>query len=367
LIRDISSWIIAALLLACVDKSSTKKIDSIAAKSIAASSAATDSYAELAGDTLRLISIGGRRLPAAAGSARPCDSAHRPLSERRILASDSTYWATGVFAPGCLKGLIAAADTFSWRGSYSVEGDTLTSRGSFALVGDTLYMHASVSGEANQFAGIVFPDSVVEIGASAGSVRRYARNAGAAGDPTLMGRIAVDTVMLARDLDGSGKTDYVARISRLGPGLMERETRLAIYLDAEPGSRRPDWVRPSDKLEEEEPTLSRALSIAPGVSLLDIGWSGGDASGDDVLIVEHGQIRTELSHVIDYGNGAYDVAQKGGQTVVTATLSDLELRGKPVTADIKCPDTFSPGIRLTFDAKADTFTPGAPFCIKTYP
>ena len=369
MLRNISPWVAVALLLGCTSESSTKKTDSAAAKPVTSTaSAAPNRYAELAGDTLQLVSVGGHALPPQSGGGGvACDAAHIPLSQHIVLSADSSYWGRDIFAPGCLDKLIAAADTFEWRGSYRVAGDTLESRGRYRVEGDTLDMHASIWDEANQFSGLIFPDSVVQVDTSREKIRRYARKQGLSSDPTLMGRITVDTVLLARDLDASGKTDYVARISRLGPWRFGRETTLAIYLDAEPGSRPPDWVRPVDVLEEEEPILSHALTIAPGISLIDILWSGADATGDDVVIVEHGKVRKELAHDIDYGNGVFEITQKGGQTVLEATLSNLELRGKPVTANLECRESRLPATRLTFDVKTDGFKPGAPFCVKTNP
>src|SRR5690349_19640853 len=51
----------------------------------------------------------------------------------------------------------------------------------------------------------------------------------------------VDTVLVARDLDGDGNTDYIVRESRVSRG-GPRSRRLAIYLGVQPTVARAMWA-----------------------------------------------------------------------------------------------------------------------------
>jgi hypothetical protein len=172
-----------------------------------------------------------------------------------------------------------------------------------------------------------------------------------------------------RDLDGSGKTDYIVRESRPGRNQSAKDYRLAIYLDAKPGSRAPNWANNWDEMEiGAQQGLQRAYSIAPGASLVDLWWNFADADGDELLVVERGKVRSELTHVVDYGEGVFSITQPEGQTVVEATLGNRNLKvdGALVTggADMKCPGAQMSAVRLTYDSKSGHFTAGPRHCVQ---
>jgi hypothetical protein len=239
------------------------------------------------------------------------------------------------------------------------------SRGGYRIFGDTIGMGvADPGGDMVEFQGRLFPDSVVQIEVGSGKAWRYSRRRGVPGDANAMGSVKIDTVFLARDIDGSGKPDYVIRESRLGPHSPMREYRVAIYLDTGPESRRPNWAMDWDWESGYSQALDKSLSVAAGVWLLEVGFGGADYDGAEVLVVERGGIRKEISLGVDYGNGYMDITQEAGKVVVEATLDNLELRGTPVTSDIKCKATEWRAMRLVFDPKPGHFTPERALCAR---
>jgi hypothetical protein len=306
----------------------------------------------VAGDTLTLVSVGGHALQQQSTSLA-CDSARTPIFQQLIVAADSTLWAHTVYPSACADSLKSASDTVESRGGYRIFGDTLA----MTVPGPARY-------DLPEFHGIIFPDSVVQIETGSEKAWHYSRRRGEPADPTTMGSAKIDTVYLARDIDGSGKSDYVVRETRLGPDLQSRENRIAIYIDRDATSRRPTWAKEWDSDGEENQALVQSLQLSPASWLLDIGYDGGDYSGDDVLIVERGTIRKVIYHGIDYGNGYLKITQEGGRVVVEASLDNLELDGSPVESAIKCTNSEWRAIRLIFDPAKNHFTPERAFCTK---
>ena len=344
--RTIFTCLVIALVTGCKTDARTPPGDSAIVTASSSSPPAShtgNDYSILAGDTLQLVSVGGRSLAPPVGVALACDSAHTPLRQQLVLSSDSTYWGVTVARPGC-------------RDTVERESDTVAHRGAYAISGDTIFIYSADPTNHSELAGLVFSDSVVQTGTTPNQVWRYSRRQGAAGDPAEMGPIRTDSVLLANDIDGSGKTDYVVREARGATNLMAaKEYRLAIYLDTKPRSRPPDWKNDWDMEAGKDQGLSKFLSLAPGVSFLEVQWSGGDFDGDDVLIAEKGKVLLEIYHGIDYGNGYFLARQEGGKTLVEASLDNLDLLGKPVTSAIKCPAFQVAGMRLVFDPNAGHF------------
>jgi hypothetical protein len=312
-------------------------------------------YADLAGDTLQLVSIGGHGLPDAAAVPPPCDSTRTFVPREILMAADSSYWALTDSQPSCRDTVFVASVGEQYRGGYRIFGDTL-----FLNVKDPF------SG-ARQFVGLLFPDSVVEVAVPSDEILRFSHRKGARGDPAAVGHITIDTLFLARDLDRSGKTDYVARESRPGRSQSTKDHRVAIYLDAKPGSRAPNWANGWDEMEiGDDQGLQAAYSIAPGVSLVDVWWNYADADGDELLVVERGGVRSELTHAVDYGQGIFSITQPAGQTVVEASLGNQNLKvgGALVSAgaDMQCPAGQMSAVRLTYDPKSGHFTAGPAHC-----
>src|SRR4051794_17709109 len=172
----------------------------------------------LAGDTLTLVSVGAHALQPQSTSLA-CDSARTPVFQQLIVASDSSLWAHTVYPSTCPDSLKSSSDTVESRGGYRIFGDTLA----MTVPGPAQY-------DRPEFRAIIFADSVVQTGTGSDNAWRYSRRRGQPGDPTTMGAAKIDTVYLARDIDGSGKPDYIVRETRLGPDLMPRENRIAIYI-----------------------------------------------------------------------------------------------------------------------------------------
>ena len=176
--------------------------------------------------------------------------------------------------------------------------------------------------------------------------------------------VRTDTVFLARDIDGSGKTDYVVKESKPGPGASRRAFRIAVYLDRNPRTRKPDWSMAWDDEFGFDQTVDNVLPLAPGATLLDVQWSGADYEGRTLLIAEQGRIRQEISHGIDYGHGFMDIRNDGGSVVVDATLANLELRGKPVTSEVLCTEPEMGAMLLVFEPQERGFRIGPVRCVK---
>jgi hypothetical protein len=346
------AWALIGVLASCKAESASKHTDSATASASAdsfASRRAQASYADLAGDTLRLITTRGAPLPQI-GQRLPCRPGAVSLPAMIVMAADSSYWAVAGEQLPCRDTVNPSSDSSQYRGGYRV-------------FGDSLFLHPADMFLDSTFIGRIFPDSVVELGVASANARRYLRRHGVSSDPALLGHPSTDTLFLLRDIDGSGKPDYVVRESRVGRDISMKDYRLAVYLDSEPGSRTPDWASSWDAEIGSEPGMNEALTIAPGVSLVHLSWDYADAGGDDVLIVEHGKVRPEMSHTIDYGHGIFTITQPAGKTVIEATLSNLKLAGVEVTDDANCQGAEMGAMKLVFDVKSGHFTRGKPYCV----
>jgi hypothetical protein len=372
MLKNAPALLLFGLLTGCKMESAASRADSVVAHASSPATSPTlsaryagaadakenqESYAELAGDTLQLVSIGGHELPDAAIVPPPCDSTRALVPRRILMAADSSYWALTDSRPTCRDTMFVTSVTEQYRGGYRIFGDTLL-----------LNLRDPFSG-ARQFVGMIFPDSVVQTAVTSDETLRFSRQRGAYGDPAAVGPVTTDTLFLVRDLDGSGKTDYIVRESRPGRNQSAKDYRLAIYLDAKPGSRAPNWANNWDEMEiGAQQGLQRAYSIAPGASLVDLWWNFADADGDELLVVERGKVRSELTHVVDYGEGVFSITQPEGQTVVEATLGNRNLKvdGALVTggADMKCPGAQMSAVRLTYDSKSGHFTAGPRHCVQ---
>jgi hypothetical protein len=351
MLRNGRAWLFISLLVSCKADSRPARNDAIAPPAVTSRPVgAENSVASLAGDTLELVSVGGRQLPDVRQPHLPCDSAGTPLLQRIVLARDSTYSGIIVHRPGCRDTLASSSDTLEYGGIYKVHGDTLT-----------LYTD-DVDEIAQTYNGVLFPDSVVPVLAEKEKAWLYSRRpgSGAAGET---GIVRTDSVFLARDIDGSGKTDYVVREIKLSPIAHVRAYRIAVYLDKDPGTAKPDWAMEfDDEFGGMYQTLGKSLSMAPGVSLLDIQSSGADYDADEILVVQRGSIRQDISHGVDYGHGYLDIRQERGKVVVEATLEHLELRGTPVTSEISCKEPKWGAMQLVFNAQKGQFMPDRVVC-----
>ncbi|HVE77417.1 MAG TPA: hypothetical protein VNA89_01030 [Gemmatimonadaceae bacterium] len=173
----------------------------------------------------------------------------------------------------------------------------------------------------------------------------------------------VDTVLLARDIDGDGRTDHVVRERRPGRFPETIAHRVAVYLNVAPGARGPHWATAWDEEFGAEATLWRSLPAAAGSWLLGVLGPQADATEEWLLLVQRGSVREEVYHQVDYGEGYADVRRERGVLVVEATQPHVKLRGRAVGAAISCPSSEWPAVRLVFDPQERRFTPERALCM----
>lgn len=176
-------------------------------------------------------------------------------------------------------------------------------------------------------------------------------------------RARVDTVLVARDLDGDGNTDYIVRESRAARG-GPRPRRLAIYLGVAPASTRAAWATAWDDEFGGEVDVSELLPLGTSSTLVAVSLPEADYEGTQVLLIRARRAKTLVSHGIDYGEGYFQLRLEGGRAVVDATQEHLVLGGKAVDGALACPDAQLPALRLVFDPRAERFAPENPRCVK---
>jgi len=175
-------------------------------------------------------------------------------------------------------------------------------------------------------------------------------------------RAQVDTVLVARDLDGDGITDYIVRESRAARGGL-RPRRLAIYLGVEPAAARAAWATDwNDEFGETD--VSEVLSLGTSSTLVALSATEADYESTHVVLIRARRAKTLVSHGIDYGEGYFQLRLEGGRAVVDASQEHLVLGGKAVDGTLACADAQLPALRLVFDPRAERFVPENPRCVK---
>jgi hypothetical protein len=174
--------------------------------------------------------------------------------------------------------------------------------------------------------------------------------------------VQTDSVMLARDLDGNGLTDYVVRESR--PFRIKRmySFRLVIYLDSIPASRQARWSSGWDM--EGEATLGEVASLGSRGSMLEVDGNDADYTSETLLAIRDGSITEEATHGEDYGQGFLEMRREGSTLVVDASQMHLMVSGAPVTPELQCTDGNWPAVRMPWDDANRRFAPETPRCIK---
>ena len=176
--------------------------------------------------------------------------------------------------------------------------------------------------------------------------------------------VRTDSILLARDLDGDGVTDYVVRqVRKQVKYPLSRDFRVAVYLDAVPGARRANWATPWYLEGEADLYLSEHMPLPGRQWLLRLYAAGGDGDSDWILVVGHGTVREEITHGVDYGQGYLQIGRVRDSVVVEASLARLELRHKQVTATVECMPTEWATMRLVFDPAKRRFTPQRTRCV----
>ena len=176
-------------------------------------------------------------------------------------------------------------------------------------------------------------------------------------------RAHVDTVLVARDLDGDGNTDYIVRESRASRGGL-KSRRLAIYLGVGPGTTRASWASDWDDEFGVEVDVTDLLPLGTSSTLVAVSQPEADYVGTHVVLIRARRAKTIVSHGIDYGEGYFQLRLEGGRAVVDATQEHLVLGGKPVDGALACPDAQLPALRLVFDPRAEQFVPENPRCVR---
>lgn len=176
--------------------------------------------------------------------------------------------------------------------------------------------------------------------------------------------VSVDSVLLHRDLDGSGRPDRLVRQLRKKrfngqPAIVDR--RLALYLDAASSdSISPAWAIDWDDVSNG--TLEQTLPVAGGGTLLVFNVAHADADEAIVLHPLRGDVRELLRQQIDYGEGSFAIAKVGGRVVVTATGA-VRIDGRVVTPRIQCTAQQWPASTLVLDDANRGFMPERPVCL----
>lgn len=176
-------------------------------------------------------------------------------------------------------------------------------------------------------------------------------------------RVHVDTVLVARDLDGDGNSDYIVRESRPSRGGLQPR-RLAIYLGVGPGMTRASWATDWDDEFGDQVDVDELVSLGTSSTLVAVSQPEADYAGTQVVLIRARRAKTIVSHGIDYGEGYFQLRLEGGRAVIDATQEHLVLGGKPVDGSLACPDAQLPALRLVFDPRAERFVPENPRCVR---
>ena len=174
--------------------------------------------------------------------------------------------------------------------------------------------------------------------------------------------VVTDSVLLVRDLDGNGVSDFATIENRpFRHSRTIRMYRFAVYLDSINARRAPAWATAWDM--ETALTLDRTEPLARG-TLLVVGGNGGDYSSETLIVARDGKITEELTHGEDYVDGYFRLRREDGTLVVDASQKNLLLRGKPVPLELECPREESAGVRMRWEETTLRFVPDAPRCVK---
>jgi hypothetical protein len=177
-------------------------------------------------------------------------------------------------------------------------------------------------------------------------------------------RPRADTVLVARDLDGDGSTDYIVRQSRASRDGGPRSRRLAIYLGAEPATARAAWATNWDDEFGGSVNVSELLPLGTSSTLIAVSEPQADYESTHVVLVRARRAKALLSHGIDYGEGYFQLRIEGGRAVVDATQEHLVLGGTAVAGTLACSGAQHPALRLVFDPSGERFVPEHPRCVR---
>lgn len=184
---------------------------------------------------------------------------------------------------------------------------------------------------------------------------------------TQLPRTRVDKVVLARDLDGDGKVDYIVRESSDTTPSAPRPARLAIYVGAKPQSVAPAWTSPWDPSQGRDVSLERTIRVDTSATLLEVDEPADDMLGIRVLLVADGGVRELVSHAVDMEYASFRLRQTGDRITIDATPRNLLVAGKEVEVSLKCKKTARAELRLRFDRPTRSFLAMSPRCVHPVP
>lgn len=255
---------------------------------------------------------------------------------RRLTLDSAFAYRVRVLGP------ILAPQTGAWIRTPA--GDTIIARGEKSNHGAVLVMldlyQQHLRGEALDVAG---------------ALHRYSPDYA-----FLWGRkIAFDSLLIARDIDGDGRTDRVGIEKRTGDTPKEKggivELRVSLFLDT---STAPTWA--SHWMHDMESTIRGVVSLGAGLVQVDL--SEEESEETIFLHARDGAARAALRHRIDGGDGMIRIAAAGGRVQVTATKG-AEIEGKQVAPAESCGADAWPALVAAFDSTTRRFTPAGSTCV----
>lgn len=180
-------------------------------------------------------------------------------------------------------------------------------------------------------------------------------------------RTRVDTILLARDLDGDGKIDYVVRESSDTTRGAPRPARLAIYVGAKPQTAVAAWASPWNPSYGSDVTLARTIRVDASATLLEVDEPADDVLGIRVLLVDRGAVRELVSHAVDMEYGSFRLRETGSRITVDATPQNLLVDGKDVDVSVDCENGRRAELHLFFNRATRSFGTPKPRCVRAKP
>jgi len=178
-------------------------------------------------------------------------------------------------------------------------------------------------------------------------------------------RMRVDSVLLARDLDGDGKLDYVVRESADTAANAPRPARLAIYVGVKPQTQPPGWASPWVPSYQGDAALARSIRVESNAALLEVDEPADDVLGIHVLLLDRGAIREILSHAVGMDFDSFRLRETQGVITVDATPRNLVIDGKEVGSSRECRKGQHVEVRLRFDRTTRSFVRVTSRCVRS--
>ena len=182
-------------------------------------------------------------------------------------------------------------------------------------------------------------------------------------------RTRVDQVLLARDLDGDGKVDYIVRESSdTTSGAPRPAARLAIYAGAKPQTVAPAWTSGWDPSQGNDVALARVIRLDTSATLVEVDLPADDVLLIRVLLVAGGAVRELVRHAVGFDDGSsFRFRETGGRITIDATPQNLVVGGSDVDVSLECRKAAHVEARLLFDRATRSFVALKPRCVRDKP